>query len=173
MTQRVHKHIYIYVYTCFQHNISTNNFEFLFILNSTDVYIGNYVTDLIKAQEDGVMNESVDDDNTNNNNDDNKNSQKYSWSFDGMNIDFLPNTWEVLITVRNDRLSCEFSSMTGGRLLNIKDKSNRKKKKQSSSSSSDQAINYGIIITTCTAMYTFTLYLSLMNTLHLFQITTT
>ena len=32
-----------------------------------------------------------------------------SWMFDGMGIDFDPETWEVRVTVDNDRLSCEFS----------------------------------------------------------------
>ena len=73
----------------------------------------------------------------------NENSQNYSWAFDGMKIDFLPGSWEVLVTVNNDRLSCEFSSITGGRLLKVKDKLAGKKKKKQDSSKIDQAVNYG------------------------------
>ena len=31
------------------------------------------------------------------------------WMFDGMRIDFIPETWEVRVTVNNDTLVCEFS----------------------------------------------------------------
>ena len=61
---------------------------------------------------------------------------------------FLPGSWEVLVTVNNERLLCEFSSVTGGRLLKVKDKTASKKKKHNHTKS-EQAINYGMIAYVC------------------------
>lgn len=44
----------------------------------------------------------------------------YKWSFDGLTIEFNPRVWEVRVKFQNDKMVCEFSSLTGGRLLRDK-----------------------------------------------------
>ena len=48
------------------------------------------------------------------------------WTFDGLSIEWLPASWEIVVRFQNDRVACEFSSVTGGRLLRDKkaDKAN-------------------------------------------------
>jgi hypothetical protein len=49
------------------------------------------------------------------------------WVFDGISIEFIPKVWDLIISVSNDRLDCQFSSLTGGRVLKVKDLEKPKK----------------------------------------------
>ena len=45
----------------------------------------------------------------------------HSWKLSpGLIVQFIPSTWELLLQFSNKRLSCEFSSLTGGKLLQDK-----------------------------------------------------
>ena len=41
----------------------------------------------------------------------------HKWAFDGLAIEFLPSTWEIKVRLQNDRVACEFSSLSGGRVV--------------------------------------------------------
>jgi hypothetical protein len=43
------------------------------------------------------------------------------WTFDGLVIEFLPRVWDLIVSVSNERIDCQFSSVTGGRVLKVKD----------------------------------------------------
>lgn len=49
------------------------------------------------------------------------------WLFDGISIEFIPKVWDLIVSVSNDRLDCQFSSLTGGRVLKVKDLEKMKK----------------------------------------------
>jgi hypothetical protein len=46
----------------------------------------------------------------------------YKWAFDGLHVEFKPSSWELCVRLQNDRVACEFSSLTGGRLVKDKDR---------------------------------------------------
>lgn len=52
-----------------------------------------------------------------------------SWVFQGLEMEFLPVSWEVRVTVRNTKVHCEFSSITGGRILKVLEAKKEKKPK--------------------------------------------
>ena len=43
------------------------------------------------------------------------------WKFDGLVVEFLPDSWDLRVLIRNGRAECEFSSISGGRLLKVID----------------------------------------------------
>jgi len=47
-------------------------------------------------------------------------AKTYKWRFDGLTIEFRPETWEIVVSFQNERVACEFSSASGGRMLRDK-----------------------------------------------------
>ena len=41
----------------------------------------------------------------------------FKWAFDGLHVEFKPTSWELCVRLQNDRVACEFSSLSGGRLI--------------------------------------------------------
>ena len=56
----------------------------------------------------------------------------YKWTFDGLHVEFLPSTWEILVRLSNERVACEFSSVHGGKLITDKweEKKERERERQ-------------------------------------------
>ena len=46
----------------------------------------------------------------------------FTWNFDGIKIKFNPLDWELIVTIKSSKLTSEFSSKTGGKLLSINKK---------------------------------------------------
>jgi len=59
-----------------------------------------------------------------------ENCEEFSWKFEGMKVDFRPSTWEVVVAIANDKLKCEFSSITGGRLQKLISPAERSRRRQ-------------------------------------------
>jgi len=53
---------------------------------------------------------------------DEEGAKVYKWAFDGLHVEFKPSSWELCVRLQNDRVACEFSSLTGGRLVKDKDR---------------------------------------------------
>jgi hypothetical protein len=52
----------------------------------------------------------------------------HSWKFGGFLIEFIPDIWDLRVRFGNERLVCEFSSKTGGKLVREKEAKERDNK---------------------------------------------
>jgi len=59
------------------------------------------------------------------------------WKFDGMRVRFVPSTWEVCVEVTNSRVTAEFSSLKGGRIVTEHNEPSKPRKSGTSSNRSN------------------------------------